>query len=289
VNFGRPARYLGRIVGQVTRHRSGAIGLTLAVTVMLLALIGPLFAPHGPSDVVGPPFASPGGTALVGTDFLGRDVLSRVLWGGRSLLGMAVGATFLGYAIGVTGGLFAGYRRTIADPILMRTMDVILSFPPLIFLLVLATGTSPNTEILLLGVGVVLAPGATRIVRAATQVAAQRGYVEAAVARGEKTSAILRRELFPSILNTVLADAGIRFTSAILLIAAVSFLGLGLQPPAADWALMISENRSGMTLQPWTVALPALLIALLTVAVNMVADAFARSAGTSTDKDAITR
>jgi peptide/nickel transport system permease protein len=116
-----------------------------------------------------------------------------------------------------------------------------------------------------------------------------RGYVEAAVARGERLPALLGREILPNVLGTVLADAGIRLTASILILASVNFLGLGLQPPAADWALMISENRGGITLQPWAVAAPALLIAFLTISVNLVADAVARSLGTSTDRKRVAR
>jgi len=126
-------------------------------------------------------------------------------------------------------------------------------------------------------------------VRAATQEVSTRGYVEAAVARGERVPAVLRREILPNVLGTVLADAGIRLTASILLLASVNFLGLGLQPPRADWALMISENRGGFSLQPWTVAAPALLIAFLTISVTLVADAVARSLGTSLDRQRVAR
>jgi peptide/nickel transport system permease protein len=266
------------------RSTSARIGLALAAFVVLLALVGPFFAPYSPSEIVAAPLSKPPAGGVLGTDFLGRDVLSRVLWGGRSVLGLSIAATLLAYLAGVTIGLVAGYTRSAADSILMRLMEVVLSFPPLIFLLILATGTSRDHTVLLLGVAVVLTPGAARIVRAATLVASQRAYVEAAVARGERTFSILRRELFPTVLNTVLADAGVRLTSAILLIASVSFLGLGLQPPAADWALMISENRGAITLQPWAVAVPAVLIALLTVSTNLIADAFARSLGVGIER-----
>jgi peptide/nickel transport system permease protein len=132
-------------------------------------------------------------------------------------------------------------------------------------------------------------PGIARIVRAATLEVAVRSYVEAAVVRGEKTSALLRREILPNALGPIFADAGLRLTSSILLIASVNFLGLGLQPPAADWALMISENRGGITLQPWVIVVPALLLAALTISVNLVADAIARTLGVSTETTQVTR
>jgi peptide/nickel transport system permease protein len=272
-----------------TRARSAKVGLIAGGLVVLLALIGPYFAPHSPSAPVSFPFAGPSSQALLGTDLLGRDVLSRVLWGGRSVLGLATAATLIAYAAGLTVGLVAGYLRGMVDEILMRAMDVVLAFPALLFLLIVATGVGHSKVALVLSVAIVHIPGIARIVRAATLEVAARSYVEAAVARGERTSALLRREILPNALGPVFADAGIRLTSSILLIASVNFLGLGLQPPAADWALIISENRGGITLQPWVIAVPALLLATLTISVNLIADAIARSMGISTEGHEVTR
>ena len=163
----------------------------------------------------------------------------------------------------------------------MRFVDVLLSFPPLIFLLVLVTGAGASPWILVVGVALIQAPLVARIVRTATLEQAVRGFVEAAVARGERTSAIVRRELLPNIVAPIAADVGLRFTYSIILVASVNFLGLGLQPPASDWALIISENRSGLDLNPYVILAPALLIALLTIAVNLVGDAVARTLGRS--------
>jgi ABC-type dipeptide/oligopeptide/nickel transport system permease subunit len=171
----------------------------------------------------------------------------------------------------------------------MRGVDVLLSIPPLLFLLVLATGAGRSSIALVCGVALVQAPGVARIVRAAALDVSVRGYVEAAVVRGEPTRAILTREILPNILGPILADAGIRLTGSILLVASMSYLGLGAQPPAADWSLMISENREGITFQPWAVVAPALLIAALTVSINLVADAVVRSFGQSVDADAAVR
>jgi ABC-type dipeptide/oligopeptide/nickel transport system permease subunit len=272
-----------------TRTRSAKVGLIAGGLVVLVAVIGPYFAPHSPSATVSFPFAGPSSQALLGTDVLGRDVLSRVLWGGRSVLVLAVTATLIAYAAGLTIGLVAGYLRSTVDEILMRAMDVLLAFPALLFLLIVATGVGHSKVALVLSVAIVHIPGIARIVRAATLEVAARTYVEAAVARGERTSALLRREILPNVLGPVFADAGIRLTSSILLIASVNFLGLGLQPPAADWALIISENRGGIMLQPWVIAVPALLLAILTISVNLVADAIARSMGVSTEGYQVTR
>jgi peptide/nickel transport system permease protein len=267
----------------------GSAGLAGSLLLLALIVVGPFFAPHDPAGIVSVPLQQPNHDFLLGTDGLGRDVLSRVLWGGRSIVGLAVLATALAYAVGTAIGLLAGYTRSLVDPLLMRAMDVILAVPPLLFLLVLATGAGRSIPVLVLGVATVHVPSIARIVRAATQEVSTRGYVEAAVARGERIDAVLRREILPNVLGTVLADAGIRLTASILILASVNFLGLGLQPPRADWALMIAENRGGITLQPWAVAAPALLIAFLTISVNLVADAVARSLGTSTDRKRVAR
>jgi ABC-type dipeptide/oligopeptide/nickel transport system permease subunit len=256
----------------------------LTVFMVGLALLGPLFAPYSPSEIVGIPYTTPNSDALLGTDHLGRDVLSRVLWGGRSVIALAGLATLLAYLIGGTIGLVAGFNRSIVDPALMRFVDVLLAFPPLLLLLVLATGAGASTAVLVIGVAAIHVPGIARVIRSATLEVSVRGYVEAAIARGEPSRSILRRHVLPNISATIAADGGPRLTVSILLVAAVNFLGLGLRPPAADWALMVTENRSGITLQPWALAMPAICIALLGISVNLLADSIARSLGRSVDE-----
>ena len=169
----------------------------------------------------------------------------------------------------------------VLDPLLMRGVDVLISFPALIFILVLVTGAGQSKAALVAGVATIQAPLIARIVRTATLEQSVRGFVEAAVARGESTFAILRREILPNIVGPIAADFGLRFTYSIILVASVNFFGLGLQPPDADWALIISENRDGLSLNPWVILVPAALIALLTISLNLVGDAIARSLGRS--------
>jgi peptide/nickel transport system permease protein len=271
------------------RSTTGVVGLVLLAAIVGIALVGPLFAPYAPDRPIGVPLTGPGDRTPFGTDFLGRDVLSRALWGGRSVLGLAGLATLLAYAGGITVGLVAGYSRSLLDPILMRGADVLLSFPALLFLLVLVTGAGTSKKVLVLGVAIVQMPLVARIVRTATLEQSVRGFVEAAVARGERTTAILRREILPNIVGALMADVGLRFTYAIILVASVNFLGLGLQPPDADWALIISENRSGLTLNPWVILVPATLISVLTISVSLVGDAVARSLGISTARRRLVR
>ena len=263
------------------RTASGVAGVTIVLAVVLIAVAGRYVAPHDPNAPITAPLAGPSSHALLGTDFLGRDVLSRLLYGGRSVIGLAAAATLLAYFAGLAIGLAAGYSRSRLDPLLMRTVDVMLAFPPLLFLLVLITGAGSGVGILVAGVAAIQAPGISRIVRTATLEVSVRGYVEAAVARGERAPAVIVREVLPNILAPVLVDAGLRFTYSILIIASVNYLGLGLQPPASDWALMISENREYISLNAWAVLAPAAMIALLTIGINLTGDAVARSLGRS--------
>jgi peptide/nickel transport system permease protein len=263
------------------RSGTGATGFALLVFVLGTAVLGPFFAPHSPTASIGIPFEGPSADAPLGYDVLGRDVLSRVLWGGRSVLALAGLATLLAYAAGVLVGLLAGYSRSLLDSVLMRSVDVLISFPALLFILVLIAGAGTSKSALVAGVAIVQAPLVARIVRTATLEQAVRGFVEAAAARGESTFAILRREILPNIVSPIAADFGLRFTYSIILVASVNFFGLGLQPPDADWALIISENRDGLALNPWVILVPAALIALLTISLNMVGDAVARSLGQS--------
>lgn len=262
---------------------AGAIGLALAGLVILIALLGPLFAPYSPTATIANPGLTPRSGALLGTDFLGRDALSRVLWGGRSVLLLATLATVLAYLAGGTIGLVAGYVRGRSEEILMRSMDVLRAFPALLLLLILVSGVGRGQAVLVFGVALVQVPGISRLVYTATLETSSRGFVEAAVARGESTVAILRREILPNVLGPVLADLGLRFTFSILFIAGVTFLNLGLQPPAADWALMVNENRPLISVNPWVVFVPAALIATLTIGINLVGDAVTRSFSRSSD------
>jgi ABC-type dipeptide/oligopeptide/nickel transport system permease subunit len=285
------AREIGGVERRLafTRSWSVRIGLTVILFVLGVAFIGPYFAPYSPSALPGIPFSTPSGTYWLGNDYLGEDVFSRLLWGGRTVILYGAIATLLAYAVGGTIGLFAGYTRSRLDDLLMRSMDVLLAFPPILFLLVVATGAGSNIWALVIAIAVIHVPSIARILRSAALEISVRGYVEAAIARGDRTHVILRREILPNIWGTIVADGGPRFTVSILLVAAVNFLGLGLSPPAADWAMMISENRSGITINLWAVVAPALMIGALTVSINVVADAIAGRLGKSVETEALRR
>lgn len=258
-------------------NRTLLLGIVGSALVLAVALLGPLLTPYDPNETLGATFVPPDADHLLGTDSLGRDVLSRVLDGGHTVLLYASIATLGAYALGLTIGMVAGYSRGWVDQALMRVVDVALAFPSLVFILLLAAAFGRGITSIVWATALIQATAIARVVRTATLEQSVRGFVEAAVARGERTLSILVREILPNIGGTLAADVGIRFTWSVLLIASVNFLGLGLQPPAADWGLMVSENRGGMILNPLSIIAPAAILGLLTVSINLIADALSRS------------
>jgi peptide/nickel transport system permease protein len=271
-----PARRLRHpvfvLLAQASRLTRTRIGITIVAVVVAVALFGPLLAPHSPTMFVAPPYAPPSAKALFGADNLGRDVLSRFLCGGGSILGLSLAATVIGLGAGITVGLVAAYARGAVDEVLMRLMDVLLAFPQIVFVLLLVASLGPQLWLIVLTVGL------THVARGAALGVVERDFVRAAEALGETRTRILAAEVLPNMSSPLLVEFGLRLTYSIGLIAAVSFLGFGLQPPAADWGLMINENRIGVTLQPWGVVLPVAAIGLLTVGMNLITDGVARVA-----------
>jgi peptide/nickel transport system permease protein len=247
--------------------------------ILLVAFFGFFFAPHSPTEVVGLPLQKPSAAHWLGTDALGRDVLSRYLDGGRTLVIVAFAATVLAYVVGVSVGMAAGYRESVFDVVSVGLVDLLLAFPPIVFVLVLVAAAGPQLSLVVVAIAATHAPRIFRIVRAVTMELSTQEFIEAAVARGERTRAILRRDVLPNILTPVLADFGLRLTGSVILFSSISYLGLGQPPPNPEWALMISENRVALLTQPWVVVVPAATIALLTIGANLIADGIARSTG----------
>lgn len=257
------------------------VGAGLVVTVVAIAIAGPLVAPNSADAIIGSPFEPPTNGLLLGTDFLGRDAFSRTLNGGWYLLLITIAAIACSYGVGVSLALLSAFRGGRLDSALMSLIDVLLAFPPLIFVLVLVAGVGSGAEWIILGVTLISVPRIVRIMRGAVLDVVTREFVEAAIARAETTRWILFRELLPNIWPEILADLGVRLTGTILLIASLSFLGFGQQPPAADWGGLISEDLNGVLLNPWPVILPATFIAALTIGVNLLGDGFVRVLGRS--------
>lgn len=281
---GLRARVRGSLLARgLRRSRSAQVGLGLMLLMLAVAVVGPLFSPHGATEVIGIPFSPPGRGAPLGTDILGRDALSRFLHGGRLVVVVAFTATGLAYLVGVPLGLASGLRRGPFDAITLTLTDIAVAFPPIIITLLIIAAAGSSTTLAIVAIALVHLPRIVRIVRSVTREVATREYVESAIASGERTAYVLAREILPNVWTPVLADFGLRVTMSIVIYSSLSFLGLGPAPPTADWGLMISENRIGLMRQPWVVLVPAAAIALLAIGVNLIADAVARSAGRSTD------
>jgi peptide/nickel transport system permease protein len=266
------------VLRSALRTERGIAGATLTLLVVGVAVIGPFVAPHGSTDFVTTPFAKPGGGALLGGDGLGRDVLSRVLDGGWKLLLMALASTALGIVLGALAGISAAYLRGWRDGLIMRTVDVFLAFPQLVFALLLVSIVGPQTWILIVAIGVSHAPQVARVLRAAALDVSERDFVRAVEIMGVKRSRVMTGEILPNLITPLMVEAGLRFTYSIIIIAGLSFIGFGIQPPAPSWGLMVNENRIGLIENPWAVVVPTALIALLTIGVNTLTDAIARVA-----------
>jgi peptide/nickel transport system permease protein len=261
------------------RQWRARIGLAIFVIMVLIALLGPLIAPHNPDAFVSAPNSPAGQNGLLfGSDSLGRDVWSRFLHGGGSVLGMSVAATLIGVGLGLVVGLTAAYLGGVTDEVLMRISDVFMAFPQIVLALLLVTAFGPSVGLIILIVGVSTAPRVARVIRGAALQVVERDFVKAAEAVGEPRRRIIFGELLPNVTSPLLVEVGLRLTYSIGLIAALNFLGDGIQPPAADWGVMINENRLAVSVQPWGVLLPVLAIALLTIGTNLLTDGFARAA-----------
>ncbi|ODU06402.1 MAG: hypothetical protein ABS81_04645 [Pseudonocardia sp. SCN 72-86] len=257
--------------------RTRRVPAILAVLVLLVVVVGPFVAPWPPGETVGRPFTGISPEHLLGTDKLGRDVLSRLLHGGWRLLLITTAALACAYTVALPLGLLAGLRRR-ADGWVMRPVDVLVVLPWFLLLAVLATVAGRGAPALLTAGALATLPWVVRLVRTAALDEASAGYVEAAVARAEPWRRIAWREVVPNIAPVVLADAGMRLTATLSVVTVGGYLGLGLPPDVPDWALAVATNQSGITLQPWAVLAPALMIVALVVSVNLLVDA--RSDGT---------
>jgi peptide/nickel transport system permease protein len=257
--------------------RRTKVGFAVFVALLAVALFGRFVAPYSPTEFIGPPFSLPTSAYWLGTDFLGRDVLSRVLYGGLSVFVLGITATIIGIVLGVSLGLISGYSRRWVDESIMRMLDVVLAFPSIVLAMLFVSILGPRLWLIVLMVGISHMPRIARVTRAATVELAARDFVRAAGAVGVPRRKILLFEVLPNISSPLLVEFGLRLTYSIIMIAALSFIGFGMQPPSADWGLMINENRIAITVQPWAVVAPVILIGALTVSTNLMADGLARA------------
>jgi len=252
---------------------AGIVGAAILVFWVLVALVGPYLAPYGQADIVSNDnFASASSSFLLGGDYIGRDILSRVINGAGTTLGMGVAATVLAQALGVSVGFFAAIRGGLVDTVLSRLNDALLSFPHIMMGLVVIAALGSSVPVLVVTSGVVYASAVFRIARALAMDLKVMDFVEVARARGEGTWWILRHEILPNVVLPLLTDFAIRLSFVILFMSGLSFLGLGVQPPLADWGSMVRENMEGLRSGSLAPIIPAAAIASVTVSLNLLVD-----------------
>ncbi|MCF5141785.1 ABC transporter permease [Pseudomonas sp. WS 5532] len=261
------------LLSQVARAPlSAKFGLLIILLYVALALLAPLLAPYGETQVVGEGFAPWSGQFLLGTDNLGRDMFSRLMYGARNTLGIAFLTTTLAFLLGGLSGLVAAIKGGWVDQGLSRVVDILMAIPQLIFALLILSVVGTNATSLVLVIALLDSTRVFRLSRAVAMTVVVQDFVEAARLRGEGLWWLVTREVLPNAAAPLIAEFGLRFCFVFLFISALSFLGLGIQPPTADWGSMVRDNAVLITFGDISPLLPALAVALITVSVNFVVD-----------------
>lgn len=251
----------------------GIIGATIIILWALVAAFAPMITPYAPGEIVDWDYFGPMSEEFrLGSDYLGRDMLSRILIGARYTVGISLAGVLSACFLGVTLGMIAAVVGGWFDTILSRLLDAFNGIPSLMFGLVVVAGVGSSIEVLVVTLALIYAPGSYRFARALAVNVNAMDFVTVARARGERIPYMISQEIFPNILGPVLADFGLRFVYIVLLLSGLSFLGLGVQPPNADWGALVRENIGGLPFGAPAVIFPSLAIASLTISVNMLID-----------------
>jgi peptide/nickel transport system permease protein len=258
---------------RLLRTPQGAIGLFIVLLALVIVLFGPSLAPHDPENLAPLSRYKPSSVHyLMGTDQYGRDIFSRLLIGGRATISMAVLATVAGTLVGALIGTTTAFLGGRADEVIMRTVDAVMSIPSLLFALLVVNLLGSSTANALIAVAIAFAPSMARVTRSVALSVRKQDYISAAIARGERSYYIILREMLPNVVAPIIVEMTIRISFAVMLFATLSFLGLGAQPPAAEWGLMISEARQYMHLSAGILIWPSLAIAIVAVGFNLLGD-----------------
>lgn len=251
------------------------IGMAVVLLYLFVALFAPFLAPFGEAEVASPmPYTPPDGTFLLGTDQLGRDQFSRLIYGARNSMGIALATTLISFSVGSLVGITAAVLGGWVDQLISRIVDVIMAIPQLIFALILLSIAGSSIPNLILIIALLDSTRVFRVARSVAMNVTAMEFIEAARLRGERLPWIIRREVLPNIMPTLVAEFGLRFCFAFLTISALSFLGLGIQPPTADWGSMVREASTLIAYGNLTLFIPAGAIAVLTISVNLIVDWF---------------
>ena len=263
----------------VLRRPIALIGVLLVLVHLLAAVTSPWWVPHDPTALVAPALEPPSAEHLFGTDELGRDFLSRVIMGGRVAIVVAFSSGLIAALVGGLIGLAAAYYRGWVDDVVSRLVELKLAIPSILFVALFVTGFGQSIGVLVLVIGIIKMMGAIRTARAAGIQLMALGYVKAAQLRGETGPTVIVRELLPNVSELLLVEFALRSSSALLLVSALSFLGLGLTPPTPDWGLMVHAGLSAIHSEPWLILIPALCISTLVIGVNFATEGLADAFG----------
>jgi peptide/nickel transport system permease protein len=261
-----------RVLRRLARHKSAAIGFAIIVVLIVVALTAPFIAPYDPIDLSRNVLQSPSGDHVMGTDNLGRDIFSRVVYGTRISLQMGFIAIAIAATIGTAMGLVAGTYGGIVDNVFMRFVDALMAVPGILLALTVAAVLGTGLHVAMIAVGIAWIPGFARIVRSLVLQVNAMPYIEAAKSLGSSDTRLIWRHVLPNALTPVLVLASLGIGSAVLIGAALSFLGVGAKPPTAEWGIMLSEGRQFMRSAWWVMAFPGLAITVTVLAANLVGD-----------------
>lgn len=264
---------MAELLARLLRTPQGAIGLTIVVVVALTVLLGPWIAPYSPEGLA--PlnrYKPPNAAYWLGTDQYGRDILSRILHGARATVVMAILATTCGTLAGALIGTSSAFIGGRVDEAVMRTIDAVMAIPGLLMALLIVSTLGKSSTNAVLAIAIAGTPGMARITRSVALAVRKQDYVNAAIARGEGAGFIVLREMLPNVIAPIIVEWTIRIAFAVMVFATLSFLGLGAQPPAPEWGLMVAEARKFMHLSPWMILWPSLAIAFVAIGFNLLGD-----------------
>jgi peptide/nickel transport system permease protein len=262
----------GRVLRALRGTPVAVIGAVTVGLVVLVALAAPWLAPYDPVAQIAKPLLPPGGDHLLGTDEFGRDELSRLIFGARVSLYVGGLAVLIALALGATSGVLAGFYGGFVDDVTMRAMDILMSLPALVLAIAITAVLGPSLTNVMVAIGIVYAPTFARVARGPTLAVVRLPYIEAARALGAPNGAIVLRHVLPNVAAPLLVQTTVSLSTAILTEAALSFLGLGTQPPTASWGLMLSAARQYMLIDPWIAVLPGCAIAIGVLGFNLLGD-----------------
>ncbi|MEP7293001.1 MAG: ABC transporter permease [Chloroflexota bacterium] len=273
----RALRSFAGVIGQIARRPLSLLGLIIVVLFLLLAIFGPVIAPYRFDTIIrGAARHAPSPEYLLGTDRLGRDVFSRVLWGARDSISLPFITSLLSVVIGTCIGLVIGFYGGWIDEVVSRIMDALLAIPALVLAMVMLGTIGPSQLGIVIVIIVLYTPIVARVVRSVTLNMRSYGFIEAARLRGESTVYILFREILPGVLPALAVEGALRFSYAIFLTASLGFLGLGVPPPSPEWGRQVNEARASFAQTPWALWAPSAAIALIIIGVNLLSDGLRR-------------